>query len=62
MEEHNDKNITIHELNNLLTNIGLSAELLLKGLGGKVNAKQKEYLRGILSDSKKMKNLVKKLH
>ena len=52
---------SIHALNNLLTNVNLSAELLLKGLFGKLNTKQKKYLKVILLDSKKMKNLIKKL-
>ncbi|OGZ64720.1 MAG: hypothetical protein A3A98_01870 [Candidatus Staskawiczbacteria bacterium RIFCSPLOWO2_01_FULL_40_39] len=48
---------TIHKLNNLLTSVMLSAELLVRqGYGQK-----KKYLKIILSESKKIKNLLKKL-
>ena len=55
------KDTTIHDLNNLLTSISLSTEMLLKKFCGPLNPKQKEYLKGILVDSKKMKKTIKKI-
>jgi signal transduction histidine kinase len=51
----------VHDINNLLTSTNLSAELLEKEFYGPLNAKQKEHLKGILSDGKKIKDLIKKL-
>lgn len=52
---------TIHTLNNLLTNISLSSELLIKEIYGDVNAQQKKSLKLIISEGKKIKNLIQKI-
>lgn len=49
----------IHKLSNLLTNINLSIELLTKGLYGSLNDQQTKCLKSMLSDGKKIKNLIK---
>ncbi len=64
MKKNNKKDInhTIHELNNLLTNINLSAEMLVKDVYGTLNAKQKKYVNIILSEAKKMASLIRKIN
>ncbi len=51
----------IHKLNNLLTSVGLSAQLLLRESSGVLNARQKKYVRTIISDGKKITTLLKKI-
>ena len=50
--------LDIHKVNNLLTNIGLSAELLLTQLHGPLTPKQKTYAKTILSEVKKIKKIL----
>ena len=54
-------NKKIHDVNNLLTNIILSSQLLGKDAYGKLNAKQKKCLKGILDDAKKINQIAKQL-
>lgn len=61
---NNKKNRTkdaIHQLNNLLTSMGLTAHMLSQEMYGALNAKQKECVHAIVSDCEKIKNLLKKL-
>lgn len=50
---------TRHTLNNLLTSVVMSAEILSRELFGKLNSKQKKYVKTILSEAKKMKKALK---
>lgn len=51
----------IHTACNLLAGIVLCADLLLKEYYGILNAHQKKYLHTMLSESKKLEKLIKKL-
>lgn len=59
-KKNNVKKIT-HTVNNLLTSIQLSSEILLKEFYGKVNRQQKKYLSTIITEGKKIQRLIKKL-
>ena len=50
-----------HTLNNLLSTISLSAEVLLQQIDGPLNARQKKYLKDILASVKEMKEIIKQL-
>ena len=54
--------VIVHKFNNRLTNIGLSTELVIKEIYGPINTKQKKQLMVVLSEVKKMKNLLKTLN
>ncbi len=49
-----------HKIKNLLTAIGLSAEMLLKEIPGKLNSEQKKYIREIHALGKKIQSLLKR--
>ncbi len=48
------KPVSAHTLNNLLTNISLSAQVLLQEVSGPLNKEQKTYVKSILEECKKM--------
>lgn len=50
-----------HSLNNALASFCLSADLLSRQIYGKLTTQQKTCVASMLSDAKKIKNLVKKL-
>lgn len=50
-----------HQLRTPLSSISLSTELILRGIAGPVEDKQKKYLLGIYNASKKMKELIESL-
>ncbi len=52
---------TVHDANNSLAAIMMSAEFLMQGIMGELNAKQKKYAKGILSEAKKLQGLLKKI-
>ncbi len=56
-----NKHKIIHDINNHLTSLGMSAELLLKNVYGDLNAKQKQRVKGVVSDGKKIQKLIEKL-
>ena len=51
----------LHAINNLLANISLSAQLLVKGVYGPLAAEQKKQLKTIIAQGKTMKQKLKKL-
>jgi len=61
METNNNLSKTIHSINNALTSLGLCAELLLQDSNKKLDKKQKNYLKIILADAKKISRLIKKI-
>jgi len=60
-ENNNSLSRTIHQINNLLASANLSTEILLKEIYGPLNPRQKKQLNAILSEGKKIAQLIKKL-
>lgn len=56
-KNHSSKDF--HAINNLLAHISLSAEVLLQEIPGTLNSEQKKYTKAILSECKKIKNMLK---
>ncbi|MFI5205356.1 MAG: hypothetical protein ACHQVK_00280 [Candidatus Paceibacterales bacterium] len=62
MKKENGKLVkNVHTLNNLLTTIHLSAEMMLKELYGPLTRPQKTEIKSLLVELKKINALVKKM-
>jgi light-regulated signal transduction histidine kinase (bacteriophytochrome) len=61
MKKERDKGKVIHDINNHLTALNMSVELLLKNVYGELEAKQKKCIKGVISESKKVQKLLQKL-
>jgi len=56
-----EKRKIIHDINNILTTLSLSAELFLDGAYGAVTKEQKKHISDMLSSCKEIQKLLKDL-